>query len=148
MYENDAIREIEGYGEQLLGLLAEVPDEMLWQKPDLLPNSIGAIARHLAGNLNHYWGAGLLQNGYRREREQEFHASPISRQALRTDLEAALAVARSAVATIQEDQAAAPHTTPCGQEFDSLAHHLARLATHFAYHVGEAYYASKLLDHG
>ncbi len=146
MYVNDAIREVERYGEQLLGLLSEVPDEMLWQKPDVLPNSIGAIARHLAGNLNHYLGAGILQNGYQREREQEFHASPIPRNALITDLKMALDVARSAVATINEDHAAAPHTTPCGQEFDSLAYHLAQLATHFAYHVGEAYYASKLLD--
>ena len=148
MYADNAIREIERLGEQLLELLSEVPDEILWQKPDMLPNSIGAIARHLAGNLNHYLGAGILQNGYKREREQEFHASPISRNTLLTDLRAAIAVARSAVAAIDEDHLAVPHTTPCGQEYDSLSYHLARLATHFAYHVGEAYYASKLLDNG
>ena len=148
MNESNAIREIERYGEQLLELLSEVPDEVLWQKPDVLPNSIGAIARHLTGNLNHYLGAGILQNGYKREREQEFHASPIARNALLTDLRSAIAVARSASAAIDEDHLAVPHTTPCGEEYESLAYHLTRIATHFSYHVGEANYASKLLGNG
>ena len=85
MYADNAIREIERLGEQLLELLSEVPDEILWQKPDMLPNSIGAIARHLAGNLNHYLGAGILQNGYKREREQEFCA--LHRPSTRSDEE-------------------------------------------------------------
>ena len=145
MYASDAIREIERYGEQLLKLLSEVPDSLLWQKPTGLPNSIGAISRHLAGNLNHYIGAGILNNGYRREREQEFHAPPIPRGVLITDLKAAIAVARSAIAAVDDKRAAERHTTPCRQEFESLANHLTRTATHFSYHVGEAYYGSKLL---
>lgn len=145
MRVDDSIREIERYGEQLLGLLSQVPDDKLWMKPGILPNSIGAIARHLAGNLNHYLGAGLLQNGYVREREKEFCAAPILRNDLISNLQAAIAVARPALAVIDDERAAAPHTSPCGQKYDSLSYHLTRLATHFAYHVGEAYYASKLL---
>ena len=148
MSVDDSIREIERYGERVFVLLSEVQDDVLWKKPEALPNSIGAIARHLTGNLNHYLGAGILQNGYVREREQEFCAAPISRDVLVYDLKAAIAITRRVLTAIDEDRAVAPHTSPCGLEYDSLAYHLARLATHFAYHVGEAYYASRLLGNG
>ena len=148
MAVNDCIREIERYADQLLHLLVVVPDAVLWGKPESVPNSIGALVRHLSGNLNHYFGAGVLNNGYIREREQEFHAPPVGRESLVADLKAAVATARAAVATIDEQRALEPHTTPCGQKSESLTYHIARLTTHFAYHVGEAYYASRLIDNG
>ena len=148
VHVNNAVLEVERYADQFLKLLGDVPDNVLWQKPDTIANSIGALARHLAGNLNHYLGSGVLDNGYKREREQEFHAEPISREVLIADLKAAVAVARAAAGAIDDKRAREPHTTPCGQEFESLAEHVARIATHFAYHVGEAYYASKLLKNG
>ena len=144
LYLENAAHEIERFGDQLLKLLAEAPDEVLWQK-STLPNSIGVIARHLAGNLNHYLGAGVLQNGYQRQRENEFHGPPLPREVLIADLETAIAVARTAIGAIDGSRAQAPHTTPCGEHYDSLAYLVTRLTTHFAYHTGEAYYASKLL---
>ncbi len=145
MPPRNAIIEIERYAAQFLKLLSEVPENILWQKPDAIANSIGALARHLTGNLNHYLGSGVLNNGYKREREQEFHAGPILRKELISGLRAAVIVARNAIDEIDTAQASKPHTTPCGEEFESLALHVTRITTHFSYHVGEAYYASKLL---
>jgi hypothetical protein len=145
---HDSVSEIERYAGQFLRLLNEVPDALLWQKPDTIANSIGAIARHLAGNLNHFLGTSVLNNGYKREREQEFHAEPVAREVLIANLKGAVAVARDAADAIDDKRARDPHTTPCGSEFESLAAHVTQLATHFAYHVGEAYYASKLLKDG
>jgi hypothetical protein len=61
------------------------------------------------------------------------------------NLREALDVARSAIGSTDEARAAAPHTAPGGETYDSLNYQIIRLATHLSYHVGEAYYASKLL---
>ncbi len=64
-----AVREIERYAGGLLELIESLSEDQLWPKAGNIPNSIGTLARHLTGNLNHYFGAGLLKNGYVRQRE-------------------------------------------------------------------------------
>jgi len=145
MYLHNLIDEIEKYNNQFIDLLENIPDDILWEKPDCIANSIGALARHLAGNLNHYLGAGILKNGYIRDREGEFHNDSIPVETLIKDLKEAAIISRSAIESVNDEMALSKHTTICGETHETLAKFIAKITTHFSYHVGEAYYASKLL---
>lgn len=144
---SDAGEQIQRYAEQLIGLLDGLDDNALWATPGGVPNSIGVLAAHLAGNLNHYLGAGVLNNGYLRDRDGEFAAHGIPQEQLAADLRAAVAVAVQAIDAVTDEMAQSQHTTPCGKDAGALGSFITRLATHFAYHVGEAYYTARMLQH-
>ena len=135
------VREIERYAQGLIELIEPLSDEQFWSVEGGIPNSIGTLARHLTGNLNHYFGAGLLENGYVRDREHEFVESGLPKAQVISDLEAAVEIARQAVEAIDVKRILQPYTTPCGREYESLACHVLRMLTHFVIHCGQADYA-------
>jgi hypothetical protein len=136
-----AVIEIARYADRVIELIDSLPEEQLWSKGCGIPNSIGSLARHLTGNLNHYFGAGILKNGYVRERDKEFTETGLSKAKVLADLRAAVNVAKEAVGAIDETQLDRPYRSPCGEEYESLAYHIIRLATHLALHCGQADYA-------
>ncbi|MBN1813179.1 MAG: DinB family protein [Anaerolineae bacterium] len=138
-----AVREIERYANQLIELIEPLSENQLWSKGCGIPNSIGTLARHLTGNLNHYFGAGILKNGYVRERDKEFTETGLSKAQVLSDLRNAVNVAKAAVEVIDVAQIDKPYRSPCGEKYESLAYHAIRLATHLALHVGQADYATR-----
>jgi hypothetical protein len=138
-----AMREIARYADRLIELIESLPEDQLWSTGCGIPNSIGTLARHLTGNLNHYFGAGILKNGYVRERDKEFTETGLSKTQVLSDLQDAVNVAQTAVGAIDEAQIDKPYRSPCGQDYESLAYHVIRLATHLALHVGQADYATR-----
>jgi hypothetical protein len=136
-----AAREIERYADGLLKLIESLSEDQLWSKAGNIPNSIGTLTRHLTGNLNHYFGAGILKNGYVRERDREFSETGLAKAQVLSDLQSAVKVAEQAVDAVDEERLTQPYTAPCGEEYESLAYHIVRLATHFALHCGQADYA-------
>jgi len=132
-----AVREIERYATGLIELIESVSEGCG------LPNSIGTLARHLTGNLNHYFGAGILNNGYVRDRDREFIETGLPRAQVISDLQDAVSVAKKAVGAIDEARLDLPYRSPCGEEYESLAYHVIRLATHLAMHCGQADYAKR-----
>jgi hypothetical protein len=141
-----AVTEIARYADRIIELIESLPEDQLWSKGCGIPNSIGTLARHLTGNLNHYLGAGILKNGYVRERDQEFTETDLSKEKVISDLRDAVNVAKEAVGAIDEAQIDEPYRSPCDQEYESLAYHIVRLATHLALHVGQADYAKNCLQ--
>jgi len=125
----------------LIALIESLADEQLWSVEGGIPNSIGTLARHLTGNLNHYFGAGLLKNGYVRHREEEFTETGLAKDRLISELIAAVEVARLSVEAIDIERIHQPYTTPCGRDYESLAYHVLRMLTHFVLHCGQADYA-------
>ncbi len=61
------------------------------------------------------------------------------------ELQAAVKVTREAVEAVDEERLTQPYTAPCGEEYESLAYHVVRLATHFALHCGQADYAQNIV---
>jgi hypothetical protein len=53
-----------------------------------------ALARHLTGNLHHFFGAGILKNNYHRDRDREFDQTGLPKAVVIADFKAALQVAR------------------------------------------------------
>jgi hypothetical protein len=140
-----SVKAIERYGQELIELIEPLSQDQLWSKEGNIPNSIGTLARHLTGNLNHYLGAGILKNGYVRERDKEFSETGLPKAQVIADLQAAVEVARQAVGAIDETKLDQPYTSPSGEEYESLAEHIIRTAAHFALHCGQADYAKNYL---
>ncbi len=140
-----AMKEIETYGQNFIELLEGLPDGLLWDTTGNLPNSIGVLARHLTGNLNHYFGAAILKTGYHRDRDREFSETGLPKAVVIADLKAALKVARQAVDAIDPARINQPHTSPEGTTHESLGGHILHMAAHFALHYGQADYARHFL---
>ena len=66
------------------------PDEAsVWAERPGLPNTGGNLALHLAGNLQHFFGAVLAKTGYVRDRDSEFSRRGVPRAELIEGLDAA-----------------------------------------------------------
>jgi hypothetical protein len=110
----------------------------LWRLPPGLPNSGGTLALHLAGNIQHYFGARLGGTGYVRDRPAEFALRGVPRADLLARIEAAREAVRAAAAAPVDLSADFP-------EVISDAHietedYLVHLCTHFAFHLGQLDY--------
>ncbi len=136
-----SVREIERYAQDLIALIESLSDEQLWSVEGGIPNSIGTLARHLTGNLNHYFGAGLINNGYVRDREKEFTETGLAKDTVISELTASVEVAKLSLEAIDVERIHRAYTTPCGRDYESLAYHVLRMLTHFVLHCGQADYA-------
>ncbi len=124
------------------GMLAELdgfPDDAtVWAMPDGIANSTGTLALHLAGNLRHFVGAQLGATGYVRDRDAEFAHRGASRDELRALLGAARAEVDATLRALDPARLQEPFPIPLGHATVSTGQALAHLATHLAYHLGQA----------
>ena len=98
----------------------------------------------MSGNLRHFFGAGLLRDGFVRDRPDEFANQQRTAQQLTENLQEAVQITRKALETIEASKIEAPHQSADGREFASLAHMLLQMAAHFAYHAGQVNYSARL----
>jgi len=123
-------REIEAYPD----------DESLWRAVPGMPNVGGTLALHLAGNLQHYFGAVLAKDGYVRDRDAEFARRNVSRSELLNGIEAALASVDKTIKRLKDADLAAPYPEPIAKRKVNTGVFLAHLATHLSYHLGQIDY--------
>jgi uncharacterized damage-inducible protein DinB len=69
---DEMVRYLEHLAGRVERAVHAVPREKIYLKPFPFGNSIGHLVLHLAGNLNHYIGAGIANTGYVRDRPKEF----------------------------------------------------------------------------
>ncbi len=120
-------------------------DALIWQTAPGVSNACGNLALHAAGNLQHFIGARLGNTGYVRQRHREFS----ERSGTRADLVAELGRAREVVTTVLErlpDEAwARPYPDTIGGVQLSTGVFLVHLASHLAFHLGQAGYLRRML---
>jgi hypothetical protein len=122
------------------------PDERdLWQLPPGAPNSGGTLALHLAGNLQHYFGARLGDTGYRRDRAAEFADRDVPRAEILRRIEAARAAVRAAAARVDESVLEADYPEVIADVRIPTGEYLIHLVSHFAYHLGQLDYHRRLV---
>ena len=128
-------REIEAYPD----------DASVWKLPPGIANSAGTLALHLAGNVQHFFGAILGQTGYVRDRAAEFSRRDVPRGEIVAQLDAAIAAVAPGLSRVSDSalQAAFPeqiagHTVATGEW-------LIHLAAHLAYHLGQIDYHRRLV---
>ena len=120
-------------------------DAMLWATLPGLSNPAGTLALHVAGNLQHFVGAILGGSGYVRQRDLEFSR----REGTRAELVAGLAQARAAVddtlERLTEQDLALPYPELLGGRRLKTGDFLLHLASHLAFHLGQAGYVRRAL---
>lgn len=112
------------------------PEERLFTAPAGVPNSIGTVALHLAGNLQHFVGAVLGDTGYVRDREREFTRRCDVREIL-AELDSALQDVEAVLPNLSPAQLASPFPLEIEGRSIRTRIFLWRLAVHLAYHLGQ-----------
>jgi uncharacterized damage-inducible protein DinB len=126
--------------------VAAFPDEsQLWITLPGVPNSAGNLALHLAGNLQHFFGAVLGGTGYVRNRPAEFSRRNVPRVELLAEIEAARQAVRAALSRLSPDQLTAEYPETIGGSRVLTGEYLLHLLTHATYHLGQIDYLRRVI---
>jgi len=130
--------QIEFYADMLLELLDKVGEKNLWYSEFEGTNSIGNLALHLTGNLNHRIGFGIGGLSYQRDRDAEFRMKGIPKKKLVNMLKEALSLTQDVLKAVTNERLVEPNNIQ--QEFPEkdIGDLIATVAVHFGYHVGQA----------
>lgn len=123
-------------------------EDDLWTVPPGIQNSAGTLARHAAGNLQHFVGAQLGGTGYVRDRDAEFAPRTVPRRELEADLAQAMQAVRATLDGLSPDRLAETYPLEVGGVRVSTGTFLVHLATHLAYHLGQVDYHRRLVTGG
>jgi DinB family protein len=128
-------REVEAY-----------PDERdLWREVPGIANVAGTLVLHLAGNLQHYLGAGLGATGYVRDRAAEFARRNVSRSELLEEIAAARSAVKATLGGLAEGDLSSEFPEVIAGSSFMTADYLVHLATHFAFHLGQIDYHRRVV---
>lgn len=136
------LRELDSF-KQEINLFPD--DDLLWVAPGGVTNSVGNLALHVAGNLRHFVGAVLGNTAYVRNRDAEFNTRGLDRAAVLRELDAAIAEVASTLGALDSARMDQPYPLPVGGITVSTRRFLIHLATHLAWHLGQAGYLRRIL---
>ncbi|MBA3258747.1 MAG: DinB family protein [Gemmatimonadales bacterium] len=117
----------------------------LWRLAPGVSNSGGTLALHLAGNVQHYFGACLAGTGYRRDRPAEFADRDVPRTEIVRRIEAAREALHAAAEAVDESTLEAEFPEVVGGVRVATGEYLIHLLGHFAYHLGQLDYHRRLV---
>ena len=122
-----------------------IPEEQLWETPEGVTNSCGVLARHLAGNLNHYIGYGLGATGYIRDRDLEFTSTGVTGEDLVSQLEKLKKTMETVFQALDSEKLDEEY--PLDIPYDaSVQKFLIHLYGHLNYHLGQMNYLRRILS--
>lgn len=126
-----------------IGLYSNEAD--IWKTGGEISNPAGNLCLHLTGNLKHFFGAVLGGTGYVRDRDAEFSSKNVSKQEMLSDIEATLAVVRSTLEKLTEDDFEKTYPIEVFGQPMTTGYFLTHLATHLNWHLGQINYHRRLL---
>ncbi|MGV3709249.1 MAG: DinB family protein [Gemmatimonas sp.] len=115
-------------------------DETPWRMVPGLTNPGGTLVLHLAGNLQHFFGAVLGKSGYVRNRDVEFVKRNVSRADLIREIDAAGAAVTRTLSTLSASQLEGFFPQDLNNLRIPTDIWLMHLATHLTYHLGQIDY--------
>jgi hypothetical protein len=136
------VRELEAFCREVE---AFPDDELLWRTLPGIANSCGNLALHAAGNLQHYVGARLGGTGYVRHRDLEFSRRSGTRGEVAAELRRAIDVVRTVLDRLPEATWEREFPEAVGGTRLPTGPFLVHLATHLAFHLGQAGYLRRIL---
>lgn len=130
-------------------LIAEIEsfpsEESLWLTGGDVINPAGTLGLHMAGNLQHFFGAVMGGTGYVRNRDLEFSARGVPKREIVAGLETARKVVSDVLGNMKDAQL--EEVFPSGHfgENRSTLHALLHLLLHLSYHLGQVNYLRRLV---
>ena len=126
--------------------IASYKDEAdLWKLTDGISNSGGNLCLHLTGNLKHFFGAVLGENGYVRDRDLEFADKNVARSQMLADIDVTKNVVLSTLAALTEEDLDKVYPIEVFGKPMTTGFFVAHLSTHFNYHLGQINYHRRLV---
>lgn len=120
-------------------------DESIWKTLPGVTNSAGNLALHACGNLRHYVGYRLGGIAYTRNREREFAARSGNRRELVHEIGVTIAAVENTFATMSPEALVRPYPEKIYGETLRTDVFLLHLATHLAFHLGQAGYLRRVV---
>ena len=117
----------------------------LWKLEDGISNSGGNLCLHLIGNLKHFFGAVLGENGYVRDRDLEFEDKNVARSEMLAEIDATKNVVLSTLAGLTEEDLDKVYPIEVFGKPMTTGFFVTHLATHFNYHLGQINYHRRLM---
>lgn len=136
------VRELEAFCREVE---AFPDDELPWRRVPGIANSCGNLALHAAGNLQHFVGARLGGTGYVRNRDLEFARRSGTRGEVVSELRRAIDVVQTVLEGLPDAAWAQAYPEAVGGARLPTGAFLVHLATHLAYHLGQADYLRRIL---
>jgi len=121
-------------------------DAQLWWRPNPHANSVGALVRHLSGNVRALVGRGIGGSGYVRDREGEFAGPPLPRAELLAEFDAAIAEADAVLSALTAARLAEPSSDPTF--YPTVLEDVLNVTIHMSTHVGQMVWVAKMLREG
>ncbi len=113
-------------------------DALVWAMHPQIPNTTGTLVLHICGNLRHFIGATLGATGYVRDRDAEFSTRNLARQELLVLLHATRDEVDATLRGLSPVHLDEIYPLEVGGTSLTTGLMLAHLATHLAYHLGQA----------
>jgi uncharacterized damage-inducible protein DinB len=122
------------------------PDEKsMWAERPGLPNTGGNLALHLAGNLQHFFGAVLGKTGYVRDRDSEFSRRDVPRAEILKQLDAAALAIDAGMKGLTAERLAQSYPEQVGGRTIATQEFVVHLLSHLAYHLGQLDYHRRVV---
>lgn len=131
--------------ERLESELQRIPADFLWETIPGTVNSVGVLAQHIVGNLNHFIGTALGKTDYVRDREREFTQTDVSVSELINHVNMTSEMIHKVLGDLDEDKLSDSY--PLDIPMDYTVHKfLLHLYGHLNYHLGQANYLRRNLS--
>lgn len=131
-------------------LMAEIEafpsEESLWRTGGDVKNAAGTLGLHMAGNLQHFFGAVLGGTGYVRRRDLEFSARGVAKAEILAGLQTARDVVAGVLENMTDAQLSEVFPADHFGENRSTLHALLHLQAHLSYHLGQVNYLRRLVS--
>lgn len=126
--------------------ISAIPEEHLWRAMPGIINPVGTLSHHLCGNLRHFVGAVLGNDGYLRERDDEFAARGLSKKMLMEEIQATCAAVNLALTNFDAARLSEPMPDPPPQHKGrTIGFFLVQLCCHLSRHRGQLNYLRRIL---
>jgi len=117
----------------------------LWLAPPGISNSAGSLALHLTGNISHFIGAVIGENGYVRNRDAEFTDTNIESVELERRIDIAIQSVEDGLSEISDLDLEKPYPIMLGEVQLTIGQFLIHLVSHFGYHLGQIDYHRRIV---
>jgi uncharacterized damage-inducible protein DinB len=127
--------------------ISQLPEDHLWKPLPGIINPMGTLALHLCGNLRHFIGQVLGEDGYIRDREAEFAQMRVSMEFILREIQTTQQAVQQALAHLTEDRLNEPMPdTPPQHKGKTIGFFLIQLCCHLSWHRGQADYLVRILQ--
>lgn len=123
-------------------------EESLWKTSGEISNSGGNLCLHLIGNINHFVGAILGENGFARNRDSEFSSKNIARAEIIGNIDKTIEVVKTTLGKLSNEDFDENFPVEKHGEVVKTDFMLLHLLTHFNYHLGQINYHRRLIQTG